>query len=132
MTRDERKRLLKLVGRGLDIESGAAQLGLPMAYVKKAGKQYASQLETAFAVGNSLLRARVIETAVVEDDTKTISAELERRELTEAAEACATGSRLPALNATATAKASAVPWIAAPVAYPSQIQISPFGLPMGW
>ena len=85
MTRDERKRLLKLVGRGLDIESGAAQLGLPMAYVKKAGKVYAKQLKTAFSVGSALLRARVIESAVVSDDFKTISAELERRELTEAA-----------------------------------------------
>ena len=85
MTRDQRKALLKLVGRGLDIESGAAQLNLPMAEVRKSGKVYAKQLKEAFSVGSALLRARVIETAVVADDTKTISAELERRELTAAA-----------------------------------------------
>ena len=85
MTRDQRKALLKLVGRGLDIESGAAQLNLPMAAIRASGKVYGKQLEAAFASGSALLRARVIEQAVVSDDVKTISAVLEQRELTQAA-----------------------------------------------
>ena len=84
MTHDQRKALLELVSLGLDIEAGAAQLGLPMHAVHKSGKAFAKQLDAAFAVGSARLRARVLETALEDGDGKAISAVLDARELSAA------------------------------------------------
>ena len=86
MTRDQRKALKELVSAGLDVEAAAAQLNLSMSEVRKSGKQFAKQLAEAYATGSARLRGRLLKAALSENDAKAISALLEQRAISAAAD----------------------------------------------
>ena len=78
MTPSQRKALLAHVSSGLDVEAGAAQLGLSMSAVRKAGAKLAQQLDEAYATGSARLRGRLLKAALTENDLKVIQSLLEQ------------------------------------------------------
>ncbi len=84
MTPSQRKQLLQFVSSGLDVEAGAAQIGLPMSAVRKAGAKLALQLEEAYATGSARLRGRLLKAALTENDLKVIQNLLEQRAISAA------------------------------------------------
>ena len=84
MTPSQRKQLLEHVASGLDVEAGAAQLGLSMSAVRKAGATLAKQLDEAYATGSARLRGRLLKAALTENDLKVIQSLLEQRALSSA------------------------------------------------
>ena len=86
MTRDQRKALKDSVSAGLDIAAAAAQLNLSMSEVRKSGKRFAKELDEAYVTGTSRLRGRLLKAALTSDDAKAISALLEQRAISAAAD----------------------------------------------
>ena len=84
MTPSQRKALLAHVASGLDVEAGAAQLGLSMSAVRKAGAKLARQLDEAYATGSARLRGRLLKAALTENDLKVIQSLLEQRAISAA------------------------------------------------
>ena len=83
MTPSQRKQLLEYVSSGLDVEAGAAQIGLSMREVRKAGMKYAQALDEAYATGSARLRGRLLKAALTENDLKVIQNLLDQRAITE-------------------------------------------------
>ena len=94
MTPSQRKQLLEYVSSGLDVEAGAAQLGLSMSAVRKVGAKLARQLDEAYATGSARLRGRLLKAALTDNDLKVIQSLLEQRAISSAE-----GSSRPAARA---------------------------------
>ena len=84
MTPSQRKQLLEYVSSGLDVEAGAAQLGLSMSAVRKVGAKLARQLDEAYATGSARLRGRLLKAALTDNDLKVIQSLLEQRAISSA------------------------------------------------
>ena len=93
MDSGQRRELLKLIRSGLDVEAGAAKLGISMAEVRKGGAKLQRAINDSFALASARLRAKLLEGALDGNDMKLLSNILERREAAQVAAAAAAGIR---------------------------------------
>lgn len=72
--------LLTKLRDGHDVESAGAALGLSEGEIRIAKGKHGTEMATAFKTGTARLRARIMDTALTDDDSATLLKLLEKRE----------------------------------------------------
>jgi len=80
LSKNDRESLLTKLRDGHDVDSAGAALGLSEGEIKLFKDRYGPDIDTAFATGTSRLRARIMESALSNDNTATLLKMLEQRE----------------------------------------------------
>lgn len=80
LSKDDRKNLLVKLRDGHDLESAGAALELSEGEIGIAKDKYATEIATAFKTGTARLRARIMDTALSDDNAAILLKLLEQRE----------------------------------------------------
>ena len=80
LSRDDRESLLTKLKDGHDVESAGAGLGLSEAQIELAQDKYGDKIASAFRTGTARLRARIMDTALSDDNSSVLLKLLEQRE----------------------------------------------------
>ncbi len=81
LSKDDRESLLTKLKDGHDVESAGAGLGLSEAQIGLAQDKYGDEIASAFKTGTAKLRARIMETALSDDNSSVLLKLLEQREV---------------------------------------------------
>jgi len=80
LSKDDRESLLTKLKDGHDVESAGAGLGLSEAQIGLAQDKYGDEIASAFKTGTARLRARIMDTALSDDNASILLKLLEQRE----------------------------------------------------
>jgi len=80
LKKDDRENLLTKLRDGHDLESAGAALGLSEGEIGIAKDKYGTEMATAFKTGTARLRARIMDTALSDDNAAILLKLLEQRE----------------------------------------------------
>jgi hypothetical protein len=86
MTPTLKKKLLERINAGMDSDSAAAELQIPVSELHKASKRFAAQIDEATRAGSARLRGRLFKNALSENDSRYLESMLEKRMEAAAAE----------------------------------------------
>ena len=81
LNKNDRERLLAKLQEGHDVESAGAALGLSDDQIRLARDKYGAEIATSFKTGTAKLRARIMETALSDDNSSVLLKLLEQREV---------------------------------------------------
>ena len=79
MTPTLKKKLLARINAGLDTDSAAAELGIPVSDLTNATKRFSDQIAEAVRAGSARLRGRLFKNALRDDDAKFLQDLLDKR-----------------------------------------------------
>ena len=80
LSKNDRESLLMKLRDGHDVESAGAALGLSEGQIRVAKDKYGSEISAAFKTGTARIRARIMDTALSEDNAAILLKLLEQRE----------------------------------------------------
>jgi hypothetical protein len=93
LTPTQKRKLLERISAGMDPDSSAAELGIPVSELTRASKRLAAQIGDAVREGSARLRGRLYRNALQLDDVKYLQDILNKRAEAAAAEPITTIER---------------------------------------
>jgi len=79
MTPTLKRKLLARINAGMDTDSAAAELGIPVSEITNCTKAFTAKLDEAVRAGSARLRGRLFKNALRDDDAKFLQEILDRR-----------------------------------------------------
>ena len=79
MTPSKKAKLLARIGAGMDTDSAAAELGIPVSDITNCTKAFTSKIDEAARAGSARLRGRLFKNALRDGDQKYLQDILDRR-----------------------------------------------------